>query len=156
MTTAAWVLAAAALLGPGPLALPIDGVVAADLRNSFDEPRGSGRHEAIDIHAPRGTPVRAVADGRVVKLFVSKPGGLTVYQFDASERYAYYYAHLDRYAPGLREGQRLRRGDVLGTVGTTGNAAPEAPHLHFAVFELGPGREWWKGTPLDPYPLFVP
>ena len=96
------------------------------------------------------------ADGRVVKLFTSRLGGLTVYQFDRQERVAYYYAHLDAYAPGLKEGQVLRRGDAVGTVGFTGNANPDAPHLHFAVFALGPERRWWEGSPLNPYPLMQP
>ena len=116
--------------------------------------RGTGRlHDAIDIMATRGTPVLAVADGRVAKLFDSKPGGLTVYQFDREEKLAYYYAHLDRYAAGLTEGRVLKRGEVLGYVGSTGNASPSAPHLHFAVFVLGPEKKWWQGTAVNPYPL---
>jgi murein DD-endopeptidase MepM/ murein hydrolase activator NlpD len=103
--------------------------------------------------APKGTKVVAAADGKIVKLFTSKPGGLTVYQFDPTEKYAYYYAHLDRYADGLKEGAEFKRGDLIGYVGTTGNADPNAPHLHFAVFELTPEKQWWKGTPVDPYPL---
>ena len=126
------------------------------LRDDFNDVRGTGRHEALDIMAPRGTPVHAVADGRVAKLFTSVPGGLTVYQFDSTGSVAYYYAHLDRYADGLREGLELKRGDPIGTVGSTGNAATDAPHLHFAVYVLGPQREWWKGTPVNPYPLFAP
>ena len=124
------------------------------LRDSFDEVRGKARHEALDIMAARGTPVLAVADGRVAKLFTSLPGGLTVYQFDSSQTVAYYYAHLDRYADGLTEGALLKRGQLLGTVGSTGNASFDAPHLHFAVFVLGPQRQWWTGTPVNPYPLF--
>ena len=100
--------------------------------------------------------MRAVADWRVAKLFTSRLGGLTVYQFDRQERVAYYYAHLDAYAPGLQEGQMLRRGDPVGTVGFTGNANPDAPHMHFAVFALGPERRWWEGAPLNPYPLMQP
>jgi peptidoglycan LD-endopeptidase LytH len=139
----------------GPLRIPVLGIDASMLRDTFAERRGTQPHEALDIAAPRGTPVVAVAPGRVVKLFTSVPGGLTVYQFDASERYAYYYAHLDRYADGLKEGQWLDGGAAVGTVGSTGNASPDAPHLHFAIFELGPGREWWKGTPVNPYPLLL-
>jgi murein DD-endopeptidase MepM/ murein hydrolase activator NlpD len=105
--------------------------------------------------APRGTPVRAVDDGTVRKLFHSVPGGLTVYQFDPSESYCYYYAHLDRYAAGLEEGQALRKGDVVGYVGTTGNAPRETPHLHFTIFKLGPEKRWWEGVPLNPYPLWA-
>ena len=92
-----------------------------------------------------------VDDGKLVKLFNSKPGGLTVYQFDPSSRLTYYYAHLDRYADGIREGMPLRRGELIGYVGSTGNASPEAPHLHFAVFVLGPEKQWWRGEPLNPY-----
>ena len=152
-------LSAIALLGANGaplrrLAIPVEGVRAADLRNTFDEGRNGHRHEAIDIAAPRGTRVLAVDDGRLVKLFTSVPGGLTVYQFDPDERFAYYYAHLDRYADGLREGMALRRGDLIGYVGTTGNAAADAPHLHFAVFRLGPEKQWWKGEAVDPFDAF--
>ena len=138
---------------PAGLLIPVEGVAAASLRATFDERRGAGRHEAIDIMAPRGTPVRAVGDGKLVKLFTSVRGGLTVYQFDPQAHHAYYYAHLDAYAPGLKEGMLLKRGDTIGSVGSTGDASPDAPHLHFAIFRLGPEKQWWKGTPIDPYPL---
>lgn len=105
--------------------------------------------------SPRGTPVVAVEDGRVAKLFLSKPGGITLYQFDPGERYAYYYAHMDGYAPGITEGMQLKRGDVIGYVGSRGNAAPNAPHLHFAIFRLGPERQWWKGEAVNPYPYLA-
>ena len=98
-------------------------------------------------------PVRAVEDGRIAKLFTSEAGGLTIYHFDPSETFAYYYAHLDRYAAGLEEGQRVRRGQVIGYVGSTGNASEDAPHLHFAIFRLTPERQWWKGEPINPYPI---
>jgi len=133
------------------LAIPVEGVRATELHDTFHEGRPGHPHEAIDIAAPRGTRVLAVDDGKVAKLFTSVPGGLTVYQFDPDERFAYYYAHLDRYAEGLREGMRLRRGDVIGYVGTSGDAPPDAPHLHFAVFRLGPERQWWKGEAIDPF-----
>lgn len=136
------------------LIVPVQGVAAAELHDTFSDARAAGRvHEAIDIVAPRGTPVLAVADGTVEKLFTSVPGGLTIYQFEPSGRYAYYYAHLDRYAEGLNEHGAIRRGDVIGYVGSTGNADPSAPHLHFAIFELGPERQWWKGTAINPYPV---
>lgn len=135
------------------LAIPVDGVSPEALYPSFDEARGSRVHEAIDIMAPRGTPVRAVAHGRIAKLFASDAGGLTIYQFDSNEQLAYYYAHLDRYEPGLAEGDEVRRGDLLAYVGSTGNASRDAPHLHFAVFVLGPEKRWWEGRPIDPYPL---
>jgi murein DD-endopeptidase MepM/ murein hydrolase activator NlpD len=135
------------------LGMPVAGVDARKLRSNFAQTRGNHVHEALDIMAPRGTEVRAVAEGNVVKLFTSKPGGLTVYQFDNSGTWCYYYAHLDGYAPGLKEGMRLRKGDVLGYVGSTGDASPTAPHLHFAVFQLGPEKHWWQGTAVDPLPL---
>jgi len=126
------------------------------LRNSVNAKRGANSHAAVDIMAPRGTPVYAVEDGRVAKLFKSVAGGKTIYQFDPSGKFAYYYAHLDRYAEGLTEGKELRRGETIGYVGSTGNAAPDAPHLHFAIFRLGPKREWWKGEAIDPYPYLTP
>lgn len=139
---------------PGKLLVPVQGIAANQLSDTYNQPRGEQRqHEALDIMAPTGTPVRAAADGKVVKLFQSKPGGLTVYQFDPSEQYAYYYAHLDRYADNLKEGMDVRRGDIVGYVGATGNADPSAPHLHFAVVALTPEKQWWKGTPLNPFPL---
>ena len=138
----------------GKLLVPVEGVKASQLSDTFDQPRGKERHhEALDIMAPKGTKVVAVADGKVAKLFNSKPGGLTVYQFDPSETYAYYYAHLDRYADGIKEGSMIKRGELIGYVGSTGNANPDAPHLHFAVVELTPQKQWWKGTPVNPYPL---
>ncbi|WP_342451140.1 M23 family metallopeptidase [Piscinibacter koreensis] len=142
----------------GALLIPVPGVAPGELNDMFDQSRGGGEraHEAIDIMAPHGTPVHAVADGTVAKLFDSKPGGITLYQFDPTGTYAYYYAHLAGYAPGIREGMQLRRGDLIGYVGSTGNARPDAPHLHFALFKLGPERQWWKGTPINPYPLLVP
>ena len=135
------------------LAMPIAGVEPRTLQSNFSQARGSQTHEALDIMAPRGTEVLAVAEGNVVKLFTSKPGGLTVYQFDNTRMWCYYYAHLDRYASGLKEGMLLSKGDVVGYVGSTGNASPNAPHLHFAVFQLGPGKHWWQGTAVDPLPL---
>lgn len=139
---------------PGKLLVPVQGIKSAQLTDTFYQPRGEQRqHEALDIMAPTGTPVIAVADGKVVKLFQSKPGGLTVYQFDPSEQFAYYYAHLDRYADGIAEGMEVKRGTVIGYVGVTGNSDPNAPHLHFAVVALTAEKQWWKGTPINPFPL---
>ena len=136
------------------LRIPVEGIKLSQLSDNFDQPRGKERHhEALDIMAPKGSKVIAVADGKVVKLFNSKPGGLTVYQFDPSEKYSYYYAHLDRYADGVKEGTVLKRGDLVGYVGVTGNSNKDGPHLHFAVFELTPKKEWWKGTPVNPFPM---
>ncbi len=148
---------ALAISGMGRLLLPVQGVRIANLKDNFSEMRGGGTrpHEAIDIMAPRGTPVLAASTGRVAKLFTSQQGGLTVYQFDPTETWAYYYAHLDRYAPGLAEGATLTRGDRVGDVGSSGNASPAGPHLHFAIFRLGAEKHWWKGEPVDPYPLLV-
>jgi peptidoglycan LD-endopeptidase LytH len=134
------------------LLIPVRGLQADDLVSSFADARGSTRkHEAIDILAPRGTDVVAVEDGKVAKLFTSNTGGLTLYQFDPSERFVYYYAHLDSYAPGIKEGAKLQKGDVVGAVGTTGNAPKNTPHLHFAIAKLDPDKRWWGGTALDPY-----
>lgn len=147
---------AAASAVHGKLLVPVQGIKLANLSDTYDQPRGTQRHhEALDIMAPKGTPVLAAADGKVAKLFTSKPGGTTLYQFDPSEKYAYYYAHLDRYADGIKEGMDIKRGDVIGYVGVTGNSDPNAPHLHFAVFELTPEKQWWKGTPLNPFPLMT-
>jgi murein DD-endopeptidase MepM/ murein hydrolase activator NlpD len=133
------------------LLVPVDNVAPSQLQPSFTQARGQGEHEALDILAPRGTPVRAVEDGTIEKLFESVRGGLTVYQFDPTRRYAYYYAHLDRYAQDVREGQAVSRGSILGYVGTTGNASRETPHLHFAIFVLTPEKRWWQGMPVDPF-----
>jgi murein DD-endopeptidase MepM/ murein hydrolase activator NlpD len=137
------------------LMLPIATVSAAQLTDTFTQSRAAGRpHEALDIMVPRGTPVLAVEDGRIAKLFLSKPGGITLYQFDPHAEFAYYYAHLDRYADGMKEGIPVLKGQVIGYVGSTGNASPDAPHLHFAVFKLGAERLWWRGTALNPFLLW--
>jgi murein DD-endopeptidase MepM/ murein hydrolase activator NlpD len=134
---------------------PINGLKARNLRDSFNEIHHGHRHAAIDIMEPRGTPVYAVVDGTIRKIFFSKGGGNTIYEFDRSATYCYYYAHLDHYAEGLHEGELISRGDVLGYVGFTGNASPDAPHLHFAVYALGQDKRWSKGTPLDPFPILM-
>lgn len=131
---------------------PIDGLKPADIHDTYDEIRGAGRrHEAVDMMAPRGTPVRAATSGKIAKLFVSKPGGLTIYQFDRTEKYCFYYAHLAAYAADLAEGREVQAGDLIGYVGSSGNAQEDSPHLHFAVFELGPDKKWWEGAPINPY-----
>lgn len=138
------------------LTLPVEGVLRRDLRDSFDSPRSHGRrHAAIDIMAPRNTPVVAAVDGEIRKLAWSSGGGLTIYEFDRSQTRVYYYAHLQRYRDGLREGAVVHRGEVIGYVGTTGNATPDAPHLHFAIAKLPPSKAWWKGVAVDPYPLLA-
>jgi murein DD-endopeptidase MepM/ murein hydrolase activator NlpD len=144
------------LLAQRKLRLPIQGLDARDIQETFAQGRAGGKlHEATDILAPRGTPVVAVEDGIIQKLFLSKPGGITIYEFDHAGVFCYYYAHLERYAAGLSEGMSVKRGEVIGYVGTTGNAPPETPHLHFAIFRLGPEKHWWQGTAIDPYPLLM-
>jgi murein DD-endopeptidase MepM/ murein hydrolase activator NlpD len=147
---------AVAILTRRNLLIPVEGMKASGLQNTFDDARAIGRrHEAIDIMAPRGTEVHAADDGTIAKLFTSAAGGLTIYQFDPTETFSYYYAHLDRYAPGLSEHQPVRRGQLLGYVGSTGNASASAPHLHFAVARLDTDHAWWKGDPINPYPLLT-
>jgi murein DD-endopeptidase MepM/ murein hydrolase activator NlpD len=150
-------LAPTPLLARGALLIPVQGIEPSALRNTYDERRGGGSrtHEALDIPAQRGTPVLSATGGRVLKLFDSKAGGKMVYAADSSERFILMYAHLDAYASGLADGQPLRRGQVLGTVGTTGNAPPNVPHLHFAIARSNNVKEWWKGAPVNPYPLLA-
>jgi murein DD-endopeptidase MepM/ murein hydrolase activator NlpD len=134
---------------------PLDSLKTSELHDSFNEIHDGHRHEAIDIMRPRGAPIHAVANGMIRKLFLSRQGGLTIYEFDSAEIYCYYYAHLDHYAAGLREGAPVSRGDIIGYVGTTGNAAPDAPQLHFAIYRLGSDKSWWKGEPINPYPILL-
>jgi murein DD-endopeptidase MepM/ murein hydrolase activator NlpD len=147
--------AAVGALRERDLTLPVQGVDRDELRDTFFDTRGGGRaHEAIDIMAPRHTPVLAVEDGTIAKLHDSQGGGgVTIYQFDPAAQFCYYYAHLDRYASGLREGQPVRQGQLIGYVGSTGNASADAPHLHFGIFRLTAERRWWKGEPINPYPV---
>lgn len=138
------------------LQLPIDAANVSGMQGDFAQRRGGGSrgHEAVDILVPRHTPVRAVEDGTIARLFHSNAGGTTIYQFDPERRYVYYYAHLERYANGLREGMPVSKGDVIGYVGTTGNAPRDTPHLHFAIFALTDQKRWWDGRPIDPYQVF--
>jgi peptidoglycan LD-endopeptidase LytH len=134
------------------LVIPVEGIAPAQLVQTFNDRRSGARtHHAIDILAPRNTPVLAVEDGRVARLFISKAGGITLYQYDPSERFVYYYAHLERYAGHVTEGAAVRRGEVIGYVGTSGNAPPNTPHLHFAIFRTTEPKRWWEGTPIDPF-----
>jgi murein DD-endopeptidase MepM/ murein hydrolase activator NlpD len=152
-TSAGSVAAGAATIGT--LIVPVRGVEPSQLHDTYDELRGGDTrpHEALDIPAPRGTPVLSATGGRVLKLFDSKAGGKMVYAADSTERFILMYAHLDRYANGLAEGQPLKRGQVIGAVGTTGNAPPNLPHLHFAIARSNDVKVWWKGAPVNPYPL---
>jgi peptidoglycan LD-endopeptidase LytH len=136
------------------LEVPVRGVARGSLTDTFMAPRGLSRvHHAMDIMAPRGTSVVAVDGGTVARLDSSGAGGLAVYQYDTAVRYCYYYAHLDGYAPGLAAGQSVARGQVLGVVGSTGNASPSAPHLHFAITEVDPATRSCHGRAVNPYPL---
>ena len=143
------------ILGRG-LLLPVAGVAVSQLRDTFDEGRDVGRvHRALDILAPRGTSVLAADDGRVLRVRPNALGGNTIYATDPSGRVVYYYAHLDAYQPGLAEGATIVRGDVLGTVGTTGNAPKDTPHLHFQVMSMPADGKYWDGDAINPYPLFL-
>jgi murein DD-endopeptidase MepM/ murein hydrolase activator NlpD len=140
----------------GKLSMPVQGVQPERLRDSYEEGRSEGRvHQAIDIHAPKGTPVVAVADGVLLKLHKGSRGGNSIYHLDQDGRTRYYYAHLEGYAEGLREGQRVKQGEVIGYVGDTGNAAPGDFHLHFSVVLLRDAKRWWEGVSLNPYNLLA-
>ncbi|MBV8907543.1 MAG: M23 family metallopeptidase [Sphingomonas sp.] len=141
---------------PSGLALPVVGIKPDQLTDTYDAARGAGRrHDAIDIMAAEGTPVIAAADGTIEKLFNSFRGGITVYERSPDQKWVYYYAHLSAYAPGLAEGQQVKRGQVIARVGHTGDASPDGPHLHFAINSMAPGERWWNGTPINPYPLLA-
>ena len=146
------------VVGPAGLAIPVAGIEVEDLSDTYTQSRAGGArvHNAIDIMAPNGTPVLAAAPGTVEKLFYSHGGGgITVYVRSDDKRWSYYYAHLQSYAPGLKEGQRVQRGQLIGRVGSTGNANPGGPHLHFAVNRMEPSWKWHQGEPINPYPLLA-
>ena len=143
-------------VAPSGLALPVVGIKPEQLSDTYDDARGQGRrHDAIDIIADEGTPVIAAADGTIEKLFNSVRGGITIYERSADQKWVYYYAHLSAYAPGLAERQQVKRGQVIGRVGHTGDANAAGPHLHFAINSMAPGERWWNGTPINPYPLLA-
>jgi len=145
------------VVAPSGMAVPVSGVRADQLIDTFTQSRAGGRpHDAIDIMAPAGTPVIAAAEGTVEKLYFSHGGGgITAYVRSPDRQWMFYYAHLQGYAPGLREGQHLARGDAIGRVGSTGNANPEGPHLHFAIHRMRQDERWWQGSPINPYPLLA-
>lgn len=146
---------AALLASLGSLTFPVAGMNGSGVADSFWDARDGGdrRHHAIDIMAPRGTPVLSVQDGRILRLSTSAKGGITVFAVDATERFVFYYAHLDGYHPGLHDGRQIARGDTLGYVGTTGNAPPSVPHLHFQLMRMPSDGRYWDGVPLNPYTL---
>jgi murein DD-endopeptidase MepM/ murein hydrolase activator NlpD len=138
------------------LIIPVAHVPLAHIPDSFYDARdGQRRHNAVDIMAPRGTPVLAADKGHVLKLRKGGAGGITIYAVDPKSRFVYYYAHLDRYRKGIAEGDALEQGDTIGFVGTSGNAPPDIPHLHFQVMRMPEDGKWWTGIPVDPRPLFV-
>lgn len=141
----------------GVLLIPVEGIPVSALTDTFTQARAGGArpHDAIDIMAARGRAVMAAADGRIEKIFWSHDGGRTLYQRSVDGRYVYYYAHLDEYAPDIHEGQMLHRGQRIATVGSTGNADPTAPHLHFAIQAMRSGERWYGGRAINPYPLLV-
>lgn len=150
------VVAEQVVVAPSGLAVPVVGVRIDQLSDTFDDARSQGRrHDAIDIMAAEGTPVIAAADGTIEKLFSSARGGITVYERSPDQHWVYYYAHLSAYARGLGEGQRVKRGQVIGRVGHTGDASAAGPHLHFAINRMVVGERWWNGTPINPYPLLA-
>ena len=138
------------------LLFPLSGIDHRAMANSFRDPRPGGRtHEGVDILAPRNTPIRAVEDGVIAKLWNSHDGGTTIYQFDPTGAYVYYYAHLESYASGLKEGEHVKEGQVIGYVGTSGNAPKNTPHLHFAIYKVSEPGHWYHGIPIDPYPILL-
>jgi peptidoglycan LD-endopeptidase LytH len=137
------------------LVIPVQGVTRSQLRDTYSEARGSRTHGALDILAPRGTPVISAMDGKLMRLFNSRTGGLMVYAADPTDRFILLYGHLDRYAEGVRDGMPLKRGQVIGYVGTTGNAPPGTPHLHFGILRGQPSRNWSRGVALNPFPLLT-
>jgi murein DD-endopeptidase MepM/ murein hydrolase activator NlpD len=147
--------AVAAMPGGGGLVIPVAGMTPDKLTDTWGDARGDGtrQHHAIDIMAPRGTPVLAAAAGTVEKIFESRNGGHTIYIRRADPAWQDYYAHLDGYAPGVQEGQPVKQGQQIGQVGSTGDASPEAPHLHYEIHRMAPGDGWWKGTEVNPYPI---
>lgn len=138
------------------LLLPVEGILASQLVDTFNASRSGGRsHNALDIMAPRGSLVVSATDGIVEQLHHSSLGGTTAYVRSTDGNWVYYYAHLDSYAPGLEAGQRVRQGDPIGRVGSTGNADPRWPHLHFAMYRMAAGQRWYQGTAIDPFPLLA-
>jgi len=138
------------------LIVPVAGVSPGQVPDSYLAKRGSRTHNAIDILAPRGTPVVSADEGRVIRLRSNASGGITIYATEPAGRIVYYYAHLERYRGGLAEGATLGKGDTIGYVGTTGNAPADVPHLHFQVTVMHAEGKYWAGTPIDPRPFTTP
>jgi murein DD-endopeptidase MepM/ murein hydrolase activator NlpD len=138
------------------LLVPVRGAVLAKIEDSFDAPRDGGRrHDAVDILAPRGTPILAASEGYVLRVGSNALGGNVIWTSDPEQRFVHYYAHLDRYAKGIRAGDKIMRGTLLGYVGTTGNSPADVPHLHFQVMRVTDAKKWWNGTPVNPFPFLL-
>jgi peptidoglycan LD-endopeptidase LytH len=141
-------------VAPGSLVIPVAGVRPEQLRDTFNEARSEGRtHNALDIMAACETPVVAAVAGKILRLFTSERGGLTVYQLGPDDKTVYYYAHLSRYADDLAQGQTVAPGKLIGYVGDTGNAGPNNCHLHFAMWAVSDPKKFWSGEDINPYPL---
>ncbi len=139
---------------PYRLTLPVAGIRPDQLRDTFSESRSEGRsHDAIDIIAPCGASVMAAVDGTIARLFSSEKGGITLYQFSPDQKFVFYYAHLNRYADGIKDGKQVRQGEVIAYVGDTGNAVPGNCHLHFAIWRIPDPKKYWSGDNLNPFPL---
>ncbi len=139
----------------GSLYFPVSGMENSPLDDSFHDARDGGarKHHAIDIMAPRGTPVLSVQDGRVLRLSTSDKGGITIYATNLEERFVFYYAHLERYHQNMYAGRPVMRGDTIGFVGTSGNAPKTVPHLHFQMMRMPADGKYWNGEAINPYPL---
>jgi peptidoglycan LD-endopeptidase LytH len=147
-----------AYISPTGLMMPVSGIAPSRIVDTYSSARAGGArvHSALDIMAPRGSPVVAAAEGTVERLHYSAGGGgITAYVRSRDGGWMYYYAHLDSYAPGLAVGQRLSRGDPIGRVGSTGNANAAWPHLHFAIHRMSASDRWYQGLPVNPFPLLA-
>jgi murein DD-endopeptidase MepM/ murein hydrolase activator NlpD len=134
------------------IVLPVAGADMTKVDDSFNEPRDGGRvHRAIDILAPRGTPILSADDGKILRMTTSNLGGISMYTVDPESRLVYYFAHMDRYNDTMSPGRAIAKGDTLGYVGTTGNAPKDTPHLHFQVMRWPADGKYWNGDPIDPY-----
>ncbi len=137
------------------LMVPVEGMARKSVRDNYNAPRAGRPHLAMDIAAPKGTVVLAPDDLLIGRLLTGPVGGNVIYATDPSGVFVYYFAHLDRYRRGLAVGDRVAKGSLIGYVGTTGNASPNAPHLHFQVMKRGVGRAWWDGPPINPVFFFA-
>lgn len=137
------------------LTLPLRGINIENVKGGFYGVRGTRMHEAVDFMAPHGTPIYAVEDGTIPRFFESAAGGKTIYQVDVTGNYVYYYAHLQEYAANINPGDKVKRGTLIGFVGSTGNASPTAPHLHFSIGKMSPEKQVWTTASIDPYEVFA-